>query len=114
MTTLHMTSDDYVSHATGADGAFAIELTEQGMRRLASAVRQHEQAMTEPEQRAVWLRNLPDAELIEVALGRWGGPEADVLDEAVRRLQDLVAKLRPVVGLVSPAMAGPVINGAEE
>ncbi|MFI9163532.1 hypothetical protein [Kitasatospora aureofaciens] len=70
--------------------------------------------MTEPEQRAVWLRNLPDAELIEVALGRWGGPEPDVLDEAVRRLQDVVAKLRPVVGLVTAAEEMPVINGAEE
>ncbi len=113
MTTLHMTSDDYLSHASGADGAFAIELTEQGMRRLASAVRQHEQAMAQPEQRAVWLRNVPDAELIEVALGRWGGPEPDVLDEAVHRLQGVVAKLRPTFDLVAPEEVAPETNRAE-
>ncbi|MET9611737.1 hypothetical protein [Kitasatospora indigofera] len=75
------------------------------------------------EQRAAGLRGLVDAELIELALGRWGGPESDVLDEYVRRLQDMLAKLRPALAAMKDAtgtavalasVTGAAVTGAGE
>ncbi|WP_030236723.1 hypothetical protein [Streptomyces sp. NRRL S-350] len=118
MTSLHLGPEDYEGVVHDHTGRIRLDLTDAGTQRLAGAVRQFDAARREPGQRAEWLRSLPDVELVELATGRWGGPEDDVLEEAVRRLQVLAEKLRPAVdavravGLVDQAAEEPETRGA--
>ncbi|BAJ30495.1 MULTISPECIES: hypothetical protein [Kitasatospora] len=103
MTSLHLGTEDFQGVVFTHDGRVRLDLTDGGLDRLAGVVRQFELAKREPEQRAMWLRNISDVELVELATGRWGGPEQDVLDEAVRHLQAMAEKLHPALGAVRAA-----------
>lgn len=105
MTTLHLTRADFTGLQAGANGSVTITLTEDGVRRLAeegvrrAAILEHQE-----ERRAAWLRSLTNAELVELATSRFGGPEPDVAAEAMRRAKEIADRLRPVMtALMAPA-----------
>ncbi|GLW57850.1 hypothetical protein [Kitasatospora phosalacinea] len=102
-TSLHITPKDYEGLVVTHDGRLRVDLTDGGLGRLAGVIRQFELSKRDPEQRAAWLRSITDVELVELATGRWGGPEQDVQDEAIRRLQALTEKLRPTVEVLRDA-----------
>lgn len=112
MTSLHLGPEDYEAVVHNHEGRIRLDLTDVGAQRLAGAVRQFEAARQEPGNREEWLRSLPDAELVELALGRWGGPDVDVMEEAKRRFLEAAEKLRPAVDAVRAA--GLVDQVAEE
>lgn len=107
MTTLHLTRADLAGLQAGADGSVTIDLTETGTRRLAAeGVRQAAILQHQDDRREAWLRSLTNAELVELATSRWGGPEPDVAAECGRRAREIAARLRPVLAALMPAEAG--------
>lgn len=107
MTTLHLSRADLTGLQAGADGSVTIELTEAGTRRLAETGARHARILEhEGNRRAAWLRSLTNADLVELASARFGGPEADVAAEAMRRAREIAERLRPglaALGLTTPA-----------
>lgn len=105
MTTLHLTRADFTGLQAGANGSVTITLTEDGTRRLAEeGVRRAALLEHQEERRAAWLRSLTNAELVELANSRFGGPEPDVTAEAMRRAKELAERLRPALdALMTPA-----------
>ncbi|MET9818359.1 hypothetical protein [Streptomyces sp. NPDC006355] len=113
MTTLHLTRAEVAGIQAGADGSVSIDLTVAGTRRLAEAgVRQAAILEQEGDRRAAWLRSLTNAELVDLARSRFGGPEPDVLAEATRRMREMADRLRPALaalrgaGVLEPESAG--------
>jgi hypothetical protein len=94
-TSLTLTPDDFEGAVFTHEGRLRLDLTDGGLDRLAGAIQQYQLAKLDPAKRAEWLSNIPNAQLVELAVGRWGGPEEDVLQEAIRRIQVIGEKLRP-------------------
>lgn len=107
MTTLHLTRADFTALQAGADGSVTIDLTEGGTRRLVEeGARQAAVLEHQGERRAAWLRSLSNAELVELATSRFGGPEPDVAAEAMRRAREIAERLRPVLAAIMAPAAG--------
>ncbi|MFM9594065.1 hypothetical protein ACKI16_24055 [Streptomyces scabiei] len=106
MTTLHLTRADFTGLQAGANGSVTITLTEDGTRRLVEeGARQAAVLEHQGERRAAWLRSLTNAELVELATSRFGGPEPDVAAEAMRRAKEIADRLRPALAtLMAPAV----------
>ncbi|MEV6740460.1 hypothetical protein AB0N14_27320 [Streptomyces sp. NPDC051104] len=100
MTTLHLTQQDMAAVSSGADGAWLIDLTKAGEETVvAAAARLLELNQVPPEQRrAAWLRQLPNEDLVQLATARLGAPDAEVMTEVVRRMQELTQGIGPVLG----------------
>lgn len=103
-TTLHLAAEDVAGMSAGANGAVRIELTDAGARRLVAAADRHRAVLQQGrERRAAWLRSLTNAELVELAASRFGGPEADVMAEGVRRMREALEVLRPALAALRSA-----------
>ncbi|GAB2327898.1 hypothetical protein AB0N20_22500 [Streptomyces griseoincarnatus] len=103
-TTLHLAAEDVAGMSAGANGAVRIELTDAGARRLVTAADRHRAVLqVDQERRAAWLRSLTDAELVELATSRFGGPEPDVMAEGVRRVREALEVMRPALDVLRGA-----------
>lgn len=104
MTTLHLSADDVAGMTAGANGSVTIELTDAGARRLVTAADRHRAVLrVDQERRAAWLRSLTNAELLQLATSRFGGPEPDVAAEAVRRMREALEVIRPALDALRSA-----------
>jgi hypothetical protein len=102
MKTLHLTRADVASLRAGADGSVTIDLTEAGTRRLAvEGARQAAILESTDDIQAAYLRSLTNAELVELATSRFGGPEPDVAEEVRRRMTEAAEWLRPVMAALT-------------
>ncbi|MER6978223.1 hypothetical protein ABT317_14720 [Streptomyces carpinensis] len=113
MTTLHLTPQDMAAVSSGPAGAWLIDLTKAGEKTVvAVAVQLFPLDQVPPaKRRADWLRQLPDAKLVELATARLGAPDAEVMTEVVRRLQELTQRICPVVGSLRYAGILPTFLG---
>ncbi|MGQ5656751.1 hypothetical protein ACUJ8H_43165 [Streptomyces sp. EKR5.2] len=114
MTTLYLSGRDIAALSSGPDGAMAVELTEDGERSLvAAAARLVAVASVPPAQRrAAWLKELSNEDLVDLAMGRLGAPDQDVMTEVVRRMKDMLEQLSPVLSAIRTAGIVPASEGA--
>ncbi|NUP17386.1 MAG: hypothetical protein HOV73_18490 [Streptomyces sp.] len=101
MTTLHLSPADVTSLHQGDDGTVTIELTSSGERALVDAAGRQKPLLEKAEaqfaeQRQAYLQSLSNAQLLDLARERFGGPEEDVLAEAWRRIRVASEAMRPV------------------
>ncbi|MET8609841.1 hypothetical protein [Streptomyces misionensis] len=92
MTTLHLMPLDVAAVSSAADGTWLIDLTQAGEKTvIAAAAWLLTLAQIPPEQqRAAWLRQLPNTELAALASAQLGGPDPEVMAELVRRMRELL------------------------